>query len=257
MSVTRLTLFVTMTLIFALMPAVAASPDLLFQAGNKAYLEADYQKALSNWQQIENMEYEGAELFYNMGNSHYKLSHLGMAILYWEKALKISGEDDDLKANLAIAETRLTDQIEKSVSLPVWGWIAEIRSIFSDQLLSVSGVLICLLIFSIMALRRWVVLGVIIQKMLKSSLVALIVLMMLNLTLILLQVRDEAAARQGVIIQHTAEILSAPAEGTGTLLFTLHEGTKVSVLRGMEGWYEISFGSSKQGWVTADKLGVI
>lgn len=253
----RVVILFVMTVAIYVMPIYAASPDLLFQAGNKAYLDGNYQKALSNWQSIEAMEYEGAELFYNMGNSHYKLSHVGLAILYWEKSLKISGEDEDLMVNLAIAETNLTDQIEKSVSLPVWGWIAEIRALFSDTLLSISAVILGMMIFGILSLRRWVVRGNIMRKFLKGTLSAMIVLIILNLTLIMLQVRDERATRQGIIIQSAAEIFSAPAVGTGTLLFTLHEGTKVSVLRGLEGWYEISFGSGKQGWVTSDKIGVI
>jgi len=256
-SILRLSIVIVITVVILGIPAQAASPDLLFQAGNKAYLDGKYEAALSKWQQIESMEYEGAELFYNMGNSHYKLSQVGLAILYWEKALKFSGEDEDLKVNLAIAETKLTDQIEKSVSLPVWGWIAEIRAMFSDLFLSVSAVILGMVIFGILALRRWVISGNILRKFLKGVLSAMIVLIILNITLILLQVRDERATRQGIIIQNTAEILSAPAVGTGTLLFTLHEGTKVNLLRGMEGWFEISFGSGKQGWVTAEKIGVI
>ena len=239
------------------MPANAASPDLLFQAGNKAYLDGDYKKALIVWQQIEAMEYEGDALFYNMGNAYYKLLQTGMAILYWEKALKISGEDEDLKVNLSIAEAHLTDQIEHSVTLPVWDWIAEVRAMFSDLFLSISSVIICLMIFTGLALRRWVIRGDFMQNMLKTSVITLLILISLNLALILLQVRDEHALREGIIIQNTAEILSAPAAGTGKLLFTLHEGSKVSIIRGMEGWYEISFGKDKQGWVNANKIGVI
>ena len=257
MSAVRMQTVVIIMIAANVLPLNAASPDLLFQAGNKAYLDGNYKAALSNWRQIETMEYEGDALFYNMGNAYYKLSQSGMAILYWEKALKLAGEDEDLKVNLRIAEARLTDEIERAVTLPVWNWIAEIRAMFSDLFLSLSGIIIMAFIFSILTLRRWVIRGEFSRIALKQVMIVLIVLMTIDITLILLQVRDEHALREGIVIQNTAEILSAPAVGTGKLLFTLHEGSKVRVIRGMEGWYEISFGSGKQGWVNSNKIGII
>ena len=128
---------------------------------------------------------------------------------------------------------------------------------FSDLFLSLSSIILCVLIFSGLALRRWVIRREFSRMVLKNSVITLLVLISINLILIFLLARDEHSLRDGIIIQDSAEILSAPATGTGKLLFTLHEGTKVSVIRGMEGWYEISFGSGKQGWVNANKIGVI
>jgi len=85
----------------------------------------------------------------------------------------------------------------------------------------------------------------------------MLVLLVFDLSLIVLQARDDKSRVEGVLIESEAEILSAPAEGTGKLLFTLHEGVKVKVLRSLKGWHEISAGKNRQGWVRSGNIGII
>ncbi len=235
----------------------AGTPELLFEAGSKAYLEGDWQKALDHWKQIEASGYQAGALYYNMGNAYFKSGQLGKSILYWEKAARMMGEDDDLAANLAIARARLADKLDEPVRLPVWDWFDLVRARFSTTALAHAAVIICFLLFAVMALRRWIIKNAAVKRGLLIPIWIIIALLIFDLSLVTLKARDDMHQREGILLVNEADVLSAPASGTGKLLFSLHEGTKVRIHRELHDWYEISVGKDKQGWIKRDALGVI
>ncbi len=238
-------------------PSWAGNAELLFEAGNKAYLDGDYDGALSKWQEVEQQGYAGGALFYNLGAAYYKEGKLGQAILYWEKATRFMGEDGDLAANLKIARAKVSDKLDDSVRLPVWDWFDRLRDRFSGGFVAWGSVILAFGLFGAMSVRRWVIRSGVWNLRLKGVVWTVAILLIIGLSQLGLKARDEYARREGILIAPEAEILSAPALGSGKLLFTLHEGTKVRVLRKLEGWFEVSAGKDKQGWVKDEALGVI
>ena len=204
----------------------AGTPELLFEAGSQA----------------------GA-LYYNMGNAYFKSGQLGKSILYWEKAARMMGEDDDLAANLAIARARLADKLDEPVRLPVWDWFDLVRARFSTTALAHAAVIICFLLFVVMALRRWIIKNAAVKRGLLIPIWIIIALLIFDLSLVTLKARDDMHQREGILLVNEADVLSAPA--------SLHEGTKVRIHRELHDWYEISVGKDKQGWIKRDALGVI
>jgi hypothetical protein len=235
----------------------ADNQELLFEAGSKAYLDGDWTLALKHWRQIEQAGYQSGDLFYNIGNASYKSGNLGQAILYWEKAAKIIGENADLAANLEIARSRLVDDIDETVRLPVWDWFDRLRASFTAGSLAFFGVILSFLTFTLLGLQRWLVRSSKTRKRILILIWCVFVLLVFDLSLFTLHARDNMTQTEGIILVIEAQILSAPAHGTGKLLFTLHEGTKIRLLRKLEGWYEISAGKDMQGWIRKDDLGVI
>ncbi|MCF7810412.1 DUF3211 domain-containing protein [bacterium] len=235
----------------------ADNQELLFEAGSKAYLDGDWTLALKHWRQIEQAGYQSGDLFYNIGNASYKSGDLGQAILYWEKAAKLIGENDDLTANLKIARSHLIDDIDDTVRLPVWDWFDRLRARFTAGSLAFFGVILSFLTFALLGLRRWLVRSSRKRKQILIVIWCAFVLLIFDLALFTLHARDDVTQAEGIILATEAQILSAPAQGTGKLLFTLHEGTKIRLLRKLEGWYEISAGKEMQGWIKKDALGVI
>ena len=67
----------------------AGSYENWFQSGNLAYNTGNYDQALSVYNKIIDAGLESAPLYYNMGNTYYKIKEYPMAILYYEKALKL------------------------------------------------------------------------------------------------------------------------------------------------------------------------
>ena len=86
--------------------------DELMQKGGDDYRNGEYDKAIETYEMILNDGYEGTALYYNLANSYYRIGKLGYAILNYERALKLSPTDEDVKHNLAFANLSTIDRIQ-------------------------------------------------------------------------------------------------------------------------------------------------
>ena len=86
--------------------------ETLFEQGKELYKNGKYQQAINSWMKIVENGEHSAELYFNLGNAQYKLNHIGPSIYYYEKALQLSPNDQDIKNNLAFAENARIDSIE-------------------------------------------------------------------------------------------------------------------------------------------------
>ena len=60
-----------------------------------------------------------------------------------------------------------------------------------------------------------------------------------------------------VVVSPAAEVKSSPASN-GTVLFNIHEGTKVEITDGtMKQWKEIKIADGKRGWIESSKIELI
>src|SRR5210317_2577324 len=92
------------------------SIDNLFKESNDLYTNGDYKNAVEGYLDILKSGFESAELYFNIGNSFYKLNNIPESNYYYEKAKSISPNDDDILTNLSFAQNLRNDKIE---TLPV------------------------------------------------------------------------------------------------------------------------------------------
>ncbi len=104
---------IILIVIFIFNPFVNADVNSQMQKANELYKNNQYQLAIDEYNKIISQGYEGASLYYNLGNAHYRLGNVGFAILYYEKALKLSPSDEDAKHNLAIAKLNIKDKVDE------------------------------------------------------------------------------------------------------------------------------------------------
>jgi tetratricopeptide (TPR) repeat protein len=91
----------------------------LFKEANQCYQEGKFNEALEHYKKLENLGYQSGALYYNMGNTYYKLGAVGYAILYYEKAAKLIGNDEDLIANFEHAPKRNKNKNQKKPPLVI------------------------------------------------------------------------------------------------------------------------------------------
>lgn len=74
----------------------------LFQKGNEAYSSGDYQGAIGYFSQIVDSEGYSPAVLYNLANSYAQSGGIGKAILAYERALRLSPSDPDIRGNLEL-----------------------------------------------------------------------------------------------------------------------------------------------------------
>jgi len=90
----------------------AQTPDSLFTSANKLYQQEKYIEALDQYQKIEKQDLESVSLYFNMANIYYRTNQVAPAVYYYEKALKLNPNDNDIQVNLEFANRMILDNIE-------------------------------------------------------------------------------------------------------------------------------------------------
>jgi len=234
----------------------ADSKESLFLEGNKYFQSGMYEEALGAYQKILDAGYESGPLYYNMGNCCYKLSRIGQSILFFERAKKSISSDEDLTANLTMANLAVVDKIEPQPEFFIF------KIVRAAVHLIPKPVLVILLIASYLLAVGLFILWMLARKSfarllgLRGAAVFGIFCAVFGILLIG-QVRETATRREAVILAAKVEVMSGPGGQTGTEVFSLHEGTKVMLDRESGEWIEIILPDRKVGWVKKDVLGVI
>ena len=234
---------------------LAIENEAIYVTAQKAYQEKDYVKALESYKSILNNNVEAAELYYNIANCYYKIDSIGRAIQYYEKARKIVGDDDDIMFNLKIAHAKTVDKIEpmsEFIMSSTWKSIVNSKTIDSwanYSLLNFSLIFVALILFSITRLPA-------LKKLFFGIAVLLLLLSILFYFLAKSRSLADSTINQGVVIQNSLPIKSAPQENA-TDLFVIHEGTIFKILEDQTLWLKIRLDNGNVGWVKKQAIGEI
>jgi len=86
--------------------------ESLFAEGNRLYQEGDFAAAAASYDAVIKGGFESAEVYYNLGNAHFRLGETARAVLNYRRAARLDPGNDDIRANLALVSQRLQDRIE-------------------------------------------------------------------------------------------------------------------------------------------------
>ena len=228
--------------------SVSASPmsEERWEAGNKAYIEGNYDKAIEEYHAIlEGGEYS-MKLYYDLANAYFKVGAIGKSILYYNKALRIAPSQEDIRHNLAIAEAQTKDRITAIPEFFLNRWLRMVRNSMSCTAWSVLslvvfGVLLAFVLLFLLASRLcWRKMGF------YGALCAL--LLFVTLTSFAVSARNDMLLHDEAIVMGTAISVKSSPDNSATDLFVLHEGTKVKVLSEVDEWCEVVIADGKKGW---------
>jgi tetratricopeptide (TPR) repeat protein len=224
--------------------------DEWFNQANAAYNAGNYESAMTLYEKILDADMESVPLYFNMGNTYYKMREYPMAIYYYEKALKLDPSNEEVQANLAIANQAIVDKIEPvPQSFIVRGWRNARASFSGDHWAWGSIVFFALLLVSAFLFLRSRIVGV--RKL--GFFVGIVFLMAFALSVVFaVQLRQSSKTQdQAIIMTPTVTVKSSPSEASVDL-FVLHEGSKVDILETTDGWSKIKIANGSVGWLQAD-----
>ena len=220
-----------------------------FDAANAAYADGRYEEAAAMYQSLLD-EQPDATLYYNLGNARFKQGELAQAILNYERALRLQPNNKDAQYNLAFAQSRITDNIvEQDFFLS--SWARTVRNSLSERTWwSTSiGLFICALIALLLFLlgrELWLR-----KTAFHVAWIALLFSLIAGLNAGSLHQRN-TLRNEAIITQGVVNVKSSP-DRSGTDLFTIHEGTKVTIRETLGEWVNVRVGSN-EGWMKSGYL---
>ena len=244
-------------IVFLLLVSSVFSADVstLMQAGNNYYKNNQFQLAIDEYNKLVNEGYEGTSLYYNLGNAHYRLGKIGYAVLYYEKALKFSPEDEDVKHNLSLAKLNLKDKVDTLPPFFIFNIWEGLLATFS-----VSGWTMVSFIFFILLLIA--VIGYFFsrnstqQRISFFSGVAFLTLLIISIALLTVRMNKEFNIKDGIILQPAVTAKSSP-DNNSKDEFVIHEGLKVRLADKVDNWVKIRLNDGKVGWIMKQNVGEI
>lgn len=229
-----------------------AQNSALFDQATEYYNQGDYTKAIANYEKVLEDGKHSAELYFNLGNCHYKLNAIGPSILYYEKALLLKPNDKEVLNNLGYAQNMRLDAVEEMPKTEIGQLYSGLVNFFSfDQwaYLAVAFVILFVLAYLAYFFLRFAT-----QK--RVALISSILFLIFGFVSILmayLQYQEFKNDNPAIIFSKEVKITSEP-NNNSEVVFTLHEGTKVNVLDQLNNWKKIRLADGQTGWLPDDNL---
>jgi tetratricopeptide (TPR) repeat protein len=228
------------------------NPEALWDAAAAAYNAADYLTAIEYYTTILDGGRHSAELYYNLANAYFKREQVGEALLNYNRALRLSPADEDIRHNLAFAEQSTKDSIEQIPEFFLSTWMRSVRNLMGGNTWTILSIVILALALA-MALLYLLAQPLTMRKTGFYSM-ALFGLLFIITTSFAWSARTEATAQRDAIIMSSAASIKSSPDGNSTELFVLHEGTKVRVGEVMDKWAEVRIADGRKGWIEIDRI---
>ncbi len=219
----------------------------IIDSANQAYNKKKYVEAIALYKKVIDNGYEAADIYYNIGNSYFRIANFPYAILYYEKAKKLNPADADIDFNLKIANTKIIDKLEVVPQLFFVKWWNAFSNLFSIDNWAIASI-ICISLFILFLLIYIVSNSYNIKKI---SFWLFIIMLFLSITsygFARKQYTHIISQTEGIILTPTVTVRSSPDE-KGTDKFVIHEGTKVVIEDELNNWVKVRIANGSNGWV--------
>lgn len=231
---------------------ISAQNDALFNRATEAYNKGNYDKAIAYYLEIIENGQHSAALYFNLGNSYYKLDQVAPSIYYFEKALLLKPNDFEIKTNLNYAKNMTLDAIEvmpKTGLSKVYDAFIGFLSFDQWAYLAVS----CMVLFTILYIAFYYFRYATRKRIaLISALISLFVAI-IAIVFAFVQYNAILADQPAIVFADEVVIKSEPNDRS-LEVFRLHEGTKLKVIEELNDWKKIKIADGKTGWLSSNDI---
>src|SRR5690606_10427694 len=232
-----------------------AQNETLFEQGNALYNNGEYEQAIQKYEAIIGNGKHSAELYYNLGNAHYKLNHIAPSIYYYEKALQLEPNDKEIKNNIAFAHNMTIDVVD---AIPEVGLSKFINNLSKSMTFENWGLAsIVFVVFFVILFLMYYFANTSTRKRLTFivSMVS-IVLACFALSFAFHNYDLMQSDQPAIVFAQESQVKSEP-NLRSTESFKLHEGTKLQILDTVNNWKKIKLADGKMGWIPSEDIKVL
>lgn len=228
----------------------------LYEQGKFIEAAAEYEKAISSGA-------NNGHLYYNLGNSYFRMAQWGKAIACYRQALIELPRNPDLRSNLELARKHTVDSLPADTQAlgQISSWLLHPKTFFSAQELTIALVALYFLFWLIVALQPLFAAAPISRYLLFSSGgISLLLLILLFFVRINARGTPEFALQGsyrslgvGVITSDEVNVSSGDSDQF-QIIFVLHQGTEVDIGNKRKGWVQILLPDKRSGWVRQEHI---
>ena len=230
--------------------------DSLWNSANQAYMEGRWADAAADYELISGMGLESASLYCNTGDAYFKDGNVPMAILFYERALKLDPSYEDARYNLQLLNSTIQDRIDPVPDFILKVWAKDICYLMNSDAWAVCFIVLLALT---LALALLFILGATAAGRRAGFFTGIVTLLLAiaSLSFSIWQKNDYMSADDAIVIRPVTSVKSSPSSEASTDLFILHEGTKVKILDKVGNWNNIELADGRQGWLLSKDLEII
>lgn len=226
--------------------------NALFEKANEAYNAGNYPEAVSRYSEVLKNGEESAELYFNLGNAHYKLNHIAESVYNYEKALLLDPADKSIKNNLGFAQNMVIDDIKVVPKSGLSNFITSALSIFSFNgwaWIVIFGVVI----FSVLFLLYYFSIASKWKRVFFAGAITAVVISFISLIFAFYLYNVAQSKEFAIVFAEEVPVRNEP-NLRGNELFLLHEGTKVQILNTFQDWVQLELANGSTGWMDKSSI---
>ncbi|MBI5821334.1 MAG: tetratricopeptide repeat protein [Verrucomicrobia bacterium] len=230
-----------------------------FREAAVLYDQGQFDQAVARYESLFAAGMRSANLYFNLGNAHFKAGRLGRAILNYERARRLDPRDRDINGNLGFVAKQAKSY--DAAAAGSWSvWLADLReSLTTDEWTWLVVICYWLALLGAIALV-WLPPAVEWKRRLRSASSAFGVVALLASVGLGAAIAVEEGLPAGITVAKEVVVRFAPVNDA-MRHFTAYEGQKLwivserpSRMQGVPGWVEVERADGMKGWVPGDAI---
>jgi tetratricopeptide (TPR) repeat protein len=236
-------------------PAVAGEPETTLARANEFYKNGKYKQSIEEYERLITSGSQATEVYFNLGNAHFKAGNVPAAILNFERAKRLAPNDEDVDFNLAVAQAKIADKIDPAPRLFIinW-WNMAVGFLSANEWATIALVAVWLLFAALSAFFVINASGA--KKALFTTALTCLIVAGATLVFAWRQHRVMVSDRAAIVFAPSVPVKSAPQDDSKDL-FLLHEGSKVEILESLGDWRKVRIADGSVGWMRSNTVQVI
>jgi tetratricopeptide (TPR) repeat protein len=223
-----------------------------FEKGNRFYEKENYKAAIQSYESILDSGKQSADVYFNLGNCYYKLHQVAPAIYYYEKALLLNPNDEEIKTNLEFSRKMTIDDIKVIPKVGFHKIIADFTSTYHYDTWAWIAIGLAFLFFAFFL--GYYFSGTTTKKRIFFSGMFFILLVIILSVSSGIYERDRTLNEKPAIIFAESTSLKSEPKITSIDVILLHEGTKVFVVESIANWKKVQLTDETTGWIESETI---
>lgn len=223
-----------------------------FEKGNDLYQKGKYELAIKAYESVLNDNKESVQLYFNLGNSYYKLHQTAPAIYNYEKALVLDPCNAAVLNNIKFAQKQTIDEIKVVPKVGFAKLLRDFTGIYPFETwawITIAFAMLFLVFFMVYYFSQ----SVVAKRVFFLGMFVVLLLMAMSMSAAFFEKSHFDNERPAIVFAESTEVRSEPQKASNAT-FVLHEGTKVYVLEKLGNWKKIQLTDGTEGWIDGNAI---